>query len=251
MSGLAVVMRKDLREAARSRSFWVGVAISVLVGAALCASLGQRLVVTIMRASSLGQAVAAAEPLFGSILLSLAVTLMLLLSFYINSYSIVMEKVRRSLESLLSTPLGVTRIWMAKSLAIALPSIVFGWLMSMLAAVALNLLFFLPQTGSVILPGPAPLVAILALAPIVILVLAAILSGLQLVLTNIRWINAIFMLAIIGLNVALSTASVMQLGPGSWLAVLVLLGAVLVFGIAFYVLSRFVTAERIVLSSKS
>ena len=101
-----------------------------------------------------------------------------------------MEKVKRSIEALLCTPLSLRQIWLGKSLAIALPSVILGLLFAFGGIVSINQVFIVPRLGHFIMPGAAPLVAILLVVPLIVFSLASLMIALQLIITNIRWINA-------------------------------------------------------------
>ena len=56
-----------------------------------------------------------------------------------SAYAIIMDKAKRTLESLLATPVSLRQIWLGKSLAVALPSVAIALLVSLLALLAMNM----------------------------------------------------------------------------------------------------------------
>jgi len=159
-----------------------------------------------------------------------------------------MEKIKHSLESLLCTPLSLRQIWLGKSLAVFLPSAILGLLFAFAAIAGINQLFIAPQIGQSVTPGAAPLVATLVAAPLIIFFLVTLLVALQLIITNIRWINIAFMGLIFGVGFGISPF--VRLGSASWNIVFISLAVAAILALVTISLSRLVTKERIVLSSK-
>lgn len=63
--------------------------------------------------------------------------------------SMTREKSRGNIESLMATPLGVKDIWIAKSLAVFIPGMVLGEILSLAALLAVNYIYFVPKIGFV------------------------------------------------------------------------------------------------------
>jgi len=61
--------------------------------------------------------------------------------------SMTKEKSRGNIESLLATPLGVKHIWIAKSLSVFIPGMIFGEFLTFIAMLAVNYIFFVPRFG--------------------------------------------------------------------------------------------------------
>jgi ABC-2 type transport system permease protein len=61
--------------------------------------------------------------------------------------SITTEKSRGNIESLLATPLSAKKIWISKSLTVFIPGMVFGIVLSSLALIAVNFIYFVPEMG--------------------------------------------------------------------------------------------------------
>jgi hypothetical protein len=112
----------------------------------------------------------------------------------------------------------------------------------------INQFFITPELGKFIMPGAAPLVAILVVVPFIVFFLSSLVIALQLIITNIRWVNAALMGAIFAVGFGLSP--VLRFGPSSWSIVLVSLGIAAILALITFLLSPRVTKERIILSSK-
>ena len=61
--------------------------------------------------------------------------------------SMTREKSRGNIESLMATPLGVKDIWIAKSLAVFIPGMVLGEILTLAALLAVNYIYFVPKIG--------------------------------------------------------------------------------------------------------
>jgi len=61
--------------------------------------------------------------------------------------SITKEKSRGNIESLLATTLSAKKIWISKSLAVFMPGMAIGVILTSLALVAVNFIYFVPKVG--------------------------------------------------------------------------------------------------------
>jgi ABC-2 type transport system permease protein len=66
--------------------------------------------------------------------------------------SMTREKSRGNIESLMATPLSVKNIWIAKSLAVFIPGMVLGEILTLAALLAVNYIYFIPKIGFVYTP---------------------------------------------------------------------------------------------------
>ncbi|HRU33129.1 MAG TPA: hypothetical protein P5310_06920, partial [bacterium] len=135
-----------------------------------------------------------------------------------------------------------------KTLALFLPSLILGWLLTFGSIVGINQIYVVPSSGQFIMPGPAPLVAILVVIPIIFFFLCLLIIDMQLIITNIRWVNTALMVAVFTVSFGLSP--VLKFGPSSWNIVFVSLGVAAVLALISFLVSPRVTREKIVLSSK-
>ena len=243
------MMKKDLRETLRTKAFYGSVGIVIFVLVALAAGLGGNINALIEQGTSPAEVASAIQTLMGTTAFTLSLIIMLLFCMYTNAYTLIMEKVKRSIESLLCTPLSLRQIWLGKTLAISLPSIVLGLLFTFGGIAGINHFFVVPELGHSIMPGAAPLVAILVVVPSIVFFFASLMIALQLIIANIRWISA----ALIGLVVAVMfglSPPILKFGSASWSIVFISLGVAAALALVTIFLSRLVTKERIVLSSK-
>ncbi len=61
--------------------------------------------------------------------------------------SMIKEKSRGNIQSLLATPLKLRDIWIGKSLAIFIPGLILGELLTFIALIAVNYIYFVPTIG--------------------------------------------------------------------------------------------------------
>ena len=249
MRKVTVIMKKDLRETLRTKAFYGSIGIVIFVLVALAAGLGRNIDAVIEQETAPAEVASAIQPLMGTTAFTLSLMLMLLFCMYTNAYALTMEKVKRSIESLLCTPLSLRQICLGKSLTVFLPSVILGLLFTFGGIVGINQFFIAPKLGHFVMPGAAPIVAILIIVPLIVFFFASLMIALQLIITNIHWINA----ALIGLVVAIMfglSPPVLKFGSASWSIVFVSLGVAAALALVTIYLSRLVTKERIVLSSK-
>lgn len=248
MKKIMVIVKKDLRETLHTKAFYVSIAMVLFFMVMLGGAVRVQINTLVEKDLSPAEITSAAQPLMGTTVFMLSLMLMMLFCMYINAYTLTMEKVKRSLESLLCTPLSLRQICLGKSLAVFLPSVILGLLFAFGAIVGINQFFIAPQIGQFVMPGAAPLVATLVAVPLIVFFLVTLMIALQLIITNIRWIHAALMGLIFGVGFGLSP--VLRFGSASWSIVFISLGVAAVLALVTIYLSRLVTKERIVLSSK-
>jgi len=248
MEKIMVIMKKDLRETLHTKAFYVSIGIALFVLVMLSMGLGRMSGTLIEEGSSPSEITLTIQSLIGTTTFMLSLMLMMLFCIYINAYTLTVEKIKRSIESLLCTPLSLKQIYLGKSLAVFLPSVILGLVFTFGSIVGINYFFIVPKLGHFVIPGAAPLAATLVVVPLITFFLASLMTALQLILTNIRWINAAFMGVIFAIGFGLSP--ILKFGPSSWNLVLLSVGIAAVLALITFLLSSRVTKERIVLSSK-
>ena len=243
MNKLMIVVKKDLRETFRTKAFYVSLGIVVFVMVMMVQGMGEGINVLLGVGNILD-----IQAFLGTIAFMLSLMLMMLFCIYINAYTLTMEKIKHSIESLLCTPLSLRQIYLGKTLALFLPSLILGWLFTFCGVVGINQLFIVPKLGQFVLPGAAPLVAILVIMPIIFFFLCLLIVDLQLIIVNVRWVNTALLVVIFAISFGLSP--ILRFGAASWSIVLVSLGVAVILAIIVFLLSPRVTKERIILNSK-
>ena len=120
---LLVIARKDIGEAFRSRSTYVVILVMLVLTFSYISVYSEY----VKSLNNDQQSIRAYSRVF---LNSLAYILPMMFSIFVCSvfanYAVIVDKAKRNLESLMATPVGIKQIWMGKSLAVTLPSIVIG-----------------------------------------------------------------------------------------------------------------------------
>lgn len=249
MKGMLVVLQNDVRDIVRSKAFLI---ILVIVGVI---TVGMAVAISIALHSWLakGPAWEETKPLL-ELFMGLAanyVPLIVLFSCIVTwaSDPIAKEKAKGPIESLLATPLTARGVWLGKSLAIFLPAYIIGFVATLIVVLTMNLAAILPTTGHFILPLAEAFTGFLFLP---LFMLALVLVG---VIFSLITNPVIGQTIIIFVGVVLMQVVGQIGGRILWLlvswdyALYNLAGAALLGIIAFY-LSRSLTKEKIILSSK-
>ena len=244
MNKIWIIARKDIREAFRSRSTYVFIVVMMIVSLNYAQAYSSA-----VDTLSSQQAI---EDFSRKFISGLAYILPMMYSIFVCSifatYSVVVDKAKRNIESLMATPISITQLWMGKSLAVTLPSVGVGIAVAVLAYVALNLGFVMPQTHTFIFPSILAILSAIIIVPMLIFAIVSIVIFIQLVIANPRIANLIFTGIFILLIVGVQTIG--GLGVSFSLFPLVYLGIIAVCALIDFVLSRSLTKERVLLSSK-
>ncbi|MBN1189075.1 MAG: ABC transporter permease [Dehalococcoidales bacterium] len=242
-----VVLQRDFRELRQSGAFRIMLAISGVIS--LGAAIG--ISIALGRQSWLGEKEAApfVEMIMG--LVAYFVPFLVLMAFIwaSGSLSVTREKVNGNIESLLATPLSPKAIWMGKCLAVFLPGLVISIIATLIVVLAVNFAAIVPATGEIVLPVSVLLTGFV--------VNPLLLSGVLAFIVLFSLANnpdiAIAPSFLVGFGLMIAIPAGVGLGAidiTSWAFTLwYLLGAVLVWIIVLY-LSRLLTRENVVLSSK-
>jgi hypothetical protein len=160
--------------------------------------------------------------------------------------SMTKEKSRGNIESLMATPLGVKDIWIAKSLAVFIPGMVLGEILTLAVMLAVNYIYFVPKIGFIYTHWIG-LSSFLA-APLIYLCLSLLvhLIGLTGKPATGNVVVQIFLPVILTLMINLMLHNV--LNTTSWSFTLANFGIAAVIIIIVIFLQPRITKERIILS---
>jgi ABC-2 type transport system permease protein len=162
----------------------------------------------------------------------------MVLPVYIAAYSIIGEKETKSLEPLLATPISVSELLLAKSLAATVPPVILTWLCFLFLAVCGYVI--MPHEVWSALVRPVWLIGMALFSPL--LALLSVLSG---VIVSSRLndpraaqqVTGIFVVPVIGMSIGVMMGRVLLSVPMvlvASLAVLVLDGLVLYFAVKLF-----------------
>jgi len=245
MKKLWIIAKKDIGEAFRSRSIYVFILVMVFLTFSYVTSYraGANKItdVEVLKAFS------------RSYLGSLAYTLPIMYSIFVCSifanYSVILDKAKRNMESLLATPISVRQLWIGKSLAVCLPSVVIGLGVSILAYLVMNFGFVVPKVGGFIFPSALSIISAIVIAPILVFSVVMVVTCIQLIIANPRIASlvftGIFILLVFGVNILGGLGISIDFFP------IVYMGVILICAMISYILSQFLTKEKVLLSSKA
>ena len=241
---LWIIAKKDISEAFRSRSTYVVIVIMIILTFSYIVGYTEY-----VKGLNTQQAINKYSHTF---LNSLAYVLPMMFSIFVCSvfanYAVIVDKAKRNIESLMATPVSIKQIWLGKTLAVTLPSLGVGITVAILSLLIMDIGFIMPKTGSFVIPDAVAIVSTLLIIPVLIFIIVSIVTYIQLVITNPRIGNFVFsgffFLLLFGSNIP----SALGL-PFSYFA-LIYLGFIVICGGISYFLSRLLTKERVLLSSK-
>jgi ABC-2 type transport system permease protein len=248
MNKLWVIARKDIREALRSRSTYIYIVILLLLTLLYFNNYNAAVTALKDAGKSPAEIVDFSRVYLSGITYNMPLWFSVLMCTIFSAYAIIVDKSKRSLESLMAAPVSLKKIWLGKSLGVTLPSVVIALLAFIIAYVALNFVKIIPETGSFIIPDAASLVSAFILVPLLVYVVVALVIYLQLVIANPRTANFVFT----GFFVLVFFSGSLLSGQGLNLNYSIIYAGLILIctGIAF-MLSRSLTSERVLLSSRS
>ena len=249
MKGMLVVLQSDVGDILHSRGFLI---VAVIIGVlAVGTAVGVPIALNGWLAT--GLAWEEAKPLL-ELFMGLAVNYMPLIVLFTCMATwatdpIAKEKAKGPIESLLATPLTARAVWIGKSLAIFLPAYIIGLITTLIIILAMNFASILPATGHFVLPLPEALTSFLFL-PLLMFALISLGVLASLITNPVIGQTVVIFVGVLLLQVVGQVGGRIWWLLASWDYVLYnLAGAVLLGLIAFY-FSRYLSKERIILSSK-
>jgi ABC-2 type transport system permease protein len=248
MNYIMIIVGKDIRDKLHNKALFMMLAVAAFVIFMMISSIGGGISTLSSHGLTDEELYRASQSIVSNLCLMMVFMLMLMVSLYMNAYTVLLEKTKRMLESVLCTPVQLEHLWLGKTLATFIPSIALSIILSSVTIIVMNITTIEPEVGRWVLPDAAYLVAILVGLPVVVFLLSSIIVMLQLMMQNIRLIQSIFTALIIGSSFGISYA--FRLSTASWVMVYIVLAAAAVLGLAVWLLSKRLTKERIVLSSK-
>jgi len=249
MKGMPVVLQSDVWDILHSKGFLI---VAIIIG---IFTIGAAVGVPLSLNTWLGTELSWQEtkPLL-ELSMGLAVNYVPLLVLFTctaiwATEPIAKEKAKGPIESLLATPLTAKAVWIGKSLAIFLPAYIIGFIATLIVILAMNLAYILPATGHFVLPLPEALTCFLFL-PLLMFALISLGVIFSLVTNPVIGQTIIIFVSVLLLQVVGQVGGRLWWLLASWeYALYNLAGAILLGTIAFY-LSRSLSKERIILSSK-
>jgi len=148
----------------------------------------------------------------------------------------------------MAAPVSLRQIWLGKTLGVTLPSVGIALVGFVVTFLVLTFWKIIPAAGAAVLPEVLPLISAIILVPLMIFMVAALVIYLQLVIANPRTANFVFtgfFILVFFVGTALSGQSD-QINFS-----LIYSGIIIIFAVITLMLSRSLTRERVLLSSKN
>ena len=249
MKGMPVVLRSDVEDIVRSRAFMIVFIIIVVL--TIGAAVG--IPIALNRWLASGPDWEDAKPML-ELFMGFAVNYMPLVVLFScmatwATEPIAKEKAKGPIESLLATPLTAKAVWIGKSLAIFLPAYIIGLIATVIVVLSINFASILPDTGHFVLTLPEAFTSLLLL-PLLMFALISLGILFSLITNPVVGQTIVIFFGVILMQVIGQVGGRITWLLASWdYALYILAGAALLGMIAFY-FSRFLSKERIILSSK-
>ncbi len=249
MKGMLVVLRSDAGDIVRGRAFAIVAALVGLLTTA--AAIG--ITIALRRWLTSGIAWDDARRLL-ELFVGLAVNYVPLTVLFASMATwatdpIAKEKAKGPMESLLATPLTAQALWIGKSLAIFLPAYVMGFISSLVVILVLNLAAIVPTVHHFVLPVPEAVTSFVMI-PLVMLGLISVGVLFSLITNPVVGQTIVMFMGMVLLQMVGQFGGRVTWLLASWDWVLYNLAGALLLAVVAVALSRMLTKERIILSSK-
>ena len=248
MRNISPIITTNMRNNFRSKTviiIWYGTALLILV--ALAALFGILLIAPEVNKVSPDRA--KLELYLGIIMFSASALGVGINLNALGFTSMIKEKSRGNIQSLLATPVRLKDIWIGKSLAIFIPGYVISVISTMIVLLAVNLSVIVPTTGDFLLPLPLFLLSLI-LNPLLLLGLLLFIILFSLANNPDIAITPSFLVGfglMMGIPLGMATGAI---NLSSWSFSLWYLAGVIIVWIIVLLHARLLTKEKIILSSK-
>jgi ABC-type transport system involved in multi-copper enzyme maturation permease subunit len=244
---IKIVFYRDFRELRKTNAFLI---ISILF-TVITVAASIIIVIALRKQELLGKEIARPmlELIISLIAYFLPLSVLMTFIWAFTFLTIIQEKVKGNIESLLATPLTPKEIWIGKSMAIFLPGYIISIISTLFILLAVNFIVIIPATGSFILPAPLLLTSFL-ISPLFFLALLLFIVLFSLANNPDIAIAPSFLIGfglMIGIPLGIATGAINLV---SWSFTLWCLGGAIILWAADFGFYRLLTKESIVLSSK-
>lgn len=247
MNRTGIIMRRDYREYRRTAGFRI--MLIVMAAVTVAASAGISIALSLQSWLAEPDAKPLLGLFIGLVLYFLPLFILLAFIWGFGNLPVTREKANGNIDSLMASPVTPRDLWLGKSLAIFVPAYLISLVCTAIVVLAVNLSVMLPAGAGFVLPWPA-LALGLVIDPLLFLALTLV-TLLFALSSNPDIAQAPSFILGFGLMMGMPVG----LGLGwfdilSWsFALWYLLGAVVFLGAAL-LLSRILTRQNIVLSSR-
>ena len=247
MSKVWVIARKDIWEALRSPNTYVYVLILLLLTIFYFNNYSAGLALMKEEGKTAAEISEFSRGFLNDLTFNMPLWFGVMMCTIFSNYAIIVDKSKRSLESLMATPVNLRQIWLGKALAVSIPSVSIALAAYIMAYVILNMMKIIPATGSFIFPGGAALISAFILVPLVILVVVIPVIYLQMIIANPRTANFVYTGFFL---VIFLSGSLLGGAGGNKNYSAIYLGIIVICTLISLMLSRFLTREKVLLSDR-
>jgi len=244
---ISIVFHRDFRELRQTNTFLI---ISILF-AIITVAASVIIIIALRKQELLGKETARPmlELIIGLIAYFLPLFILMTFIWAFAFLTIIQEKVKGNIESLLATPLSPKEIWIGKSIAIFLPGYIISTISTLIILLTVNFIVIIPATGNFMLPAPLLLISflinpLLFLALLLFIVLFSLANNPDIAIAPSFLVGFGLM---IGIPLGVATGVI---NLASWSFTLWCLAGAIIFWAANFGFYRLLTKENIVLSSK-
>lgn len=245
MSKAFIIARKDIGEALRSKSTYLYVGLLIVICLPYFDVLGNLLESRNSSGMGIAETQTVLQLFFNVTAATVPFLFSMLVSGIFSQYAVIIDKTKRSFESLLATPLSLREVWLGKCFAMAAPGTVVSLAVSAVLIVLLNYLVVVPATGAFVFPDPVMLATGFLVVPLMTFFIILLVGIFQFIMTDARIPNIAFSLIFMGVYMTTITKV-----NATWNFALIYLAITAAIGAATVICSRFLTKERVILSSK-
>lgn len=247
MRRMCIVLHRDLKELRQTNAFRVITILSVVV--MIGGAIGVSVAPGRSDLSVQGTSIPSLEMIIGMIAYFIPFIILMSFIWVFASLPVTKEKVSGNIDSLLATPLSPVEIWVGKNLAIFIPAYIISAVVTIVIVLSANFTAIFFSTGDLVIPFGA-LVVGLVVNPLLFLGLLAFIILFSLANNPDIAIAPSFIIGFglmmgIPLGIAIEAIDLNSLVFALWY----LVGVIIVW-IVIFCLSRLLTRENIVLSSK-
>ena len=147
MNKIWIIARKDFSDAFPSRSTYVFIIIMIILTFSYISGYE-----SYVKSLTTQQSIDSYSRSLNNLAYILPITFSIFVCSIFANYAVIIDKAKRNIESLMATPVSVKQIWMGKTLAVTMPSLIVGIAIAILSYLVITIGFVMPKTGSFIFP---------------------------------------------------------------------------------------------------
>lgn len=247
MNKLLLVCRRDYREMISTAAFRIMLIVAAVI--TIAAAAGISIALRLSEWYGATEAFPVAEFIVGLVVYFITLAILLAFTWGFSGLQITKEKVDGIIECLMATPLGPVTLWLGKCLAVFTPGFIISIASVVIVLLTVNLAAVLPGWGTFILPGASLVVGLFG-NPLLFLAVLGFIMLVSLAGNPDVAIAPSFLIGfglMIGIPAGLATGII---DITSWSFVLWYTAGATIISIIVLLMTRMLTRQNIVLSSK-